>query len=107
MQVVAVFVKVFDLAHFVKEVPDCNFDDFHAFREDFSEATSLGEGSCSLFLFLTLLFLTLNLGHKPLNKLDFQNDTVSIIDVGKAICTANWQSLIYSIKVIIVCRWDI
>ena len=70
MQVVAVFVKVFDLAHFVKEVPDCNFDDFYAFREDFTEATSLGKGSCSLLLFLAFLFLTLNLGHKPLNKLN-------------------------------------
>ena len=71
MQVVAVFVKVFDLAHFVKEVPDCNFDDFHAFREDFTEATSLGKGSWSLLLFLRFLLLTLNLGHKPLDKLDF------------------------------------
>ena len=71
MQVVAVLVKVFDLAHFVKKVPDCNFDDFHAFREGFTEATSLSKGSWSLLLFLRFLLLTLNLGHKPLDKLDF------------------------------------
>ena len=98
---IAVLVEVFDLAHLVKKVEHSNFDYFNAFREDFTESSSLREGAWCLFLLL-LLFVLVLCGHQSLNKLDFQDNTVAIVDVSKAICTANWETFVDSIKVVVV-----
>ena len=39
--------------------------------------------------------------------MDFQDNAISIVDVSKAICTTNWQSLVDAIEIVIVGRWNV
>ena len=50
--------------------------------EDFAEATGLSEGARSLLLFC---YVRVTQGLQSLYYLDFQNDTVAIVDVGESI----------------------
>ena len=81
---IVILVEVLHLIKLCQQVKDSNLDDFHTLREDLSKASSLSEGTWSLFLFRAI-FSLICLWLISSDELDFQDNTIAIVDVSKTI----------------------
>ena len=106
MQMVVIFVKVFYLTKLMKQIKDGNFNHLDAFTEDLTESTSLRKCTSCFAVFGFSFFFRL-CRKVPLDELDFEDDTVAIVDVGKTVRAANGKAFVNACKVVIICGRNI
>ena len=94
MQVIGLFVKLFGKMILSNIIENCNLDYVKALSHNISQSTCVGQVYfveciiCVLFVLFCFLLLLSGAAVAFLNKLDFQNGSVTIIDVSQPVGAA-------------------
>lgn len=102
---VVIPIEVLDFTKLVQKVEDGDLDHLNTLAEGLTKAARLCEGASRLCFsgcgVLSLRWLV------PLDELDFQYDTVAIVDIGEAVSAADWKALVDASEIAVVGRGNV
>ena len=92
------FIEVWIQILILNIVENCNFDNIETFSHRFTKSSGMCQRTFLLALFVFLIFWRMS-SKDLFDKLNFQNGTVTIVNVGKSIRGSLWELFIDSVVV--------